>query len=170
MAMRNSQPAREQEPLREHLDDFEGTPQLDEPGPVDWWSPVVLAALAAVVIIPAVQLGLGSIARPGPGLWPFLNAMLVVAAIPLLLATRHRFHPPNRSELTRVALVAGPLLLFVPAYDWLGLIGAGAPVMLIVARFVARMRWRTSILIAVIAPAAVYALFALALGVNLRPF
>lgn len=157
-------------PDLEYLDDYEGHPQRDEPGPVDWYSPVVLLIVGVLAVVPSIQLGIGSLADPGPGLWPFINAAAVIVLAPVVLLLRHRFHPPARRGLLRVCGIVVPLLLFVPLYDWAGLIGAGAPALLVVTRWVGGMRWLPAIAVAVLTPLAVYALFGLLLGVNLRAF
>lgn len=152
------------------LDDYEGRPQLDEPGPVDWYSPILVALAALAALFPSLELGLGTFSRPGPGLWPFLNAVLILGIVPVVLIARHRFEPPKLAELLRVVGVAVPMLAFVPLYSVAGLIGAGIPVLFVVARFVGRLGWISSIAVAVLAPTAVYIGFAELLGVNLRAF
>jgi putative tricarboxylic transport membrane protein len=153
-----------------YLDDYEGHPQSDEPGPVDWYSPIVLLITGIIFLVPSIQLGIGSLANPGPGLWPFINSVVVIALAPVILLARHRFHPPARAGLLRVIGVVVPLLAFVPLYDWAGLIGAGAPALLVITRWVGGMRWLAAIAVAVSTPVIVYVLFAILLGVNLRAF
>lgn len=154
----------------EYLDDYEGHPQRDEPGPVDWYSPIVLVIVGIIFLVPSIRLGIGTLAEPGPGLWPFINSVAVIALAPLVLLARHRFHPPARAGLLRVVGVVVPLLVFVPLYDWAGLIGAGAPALLVITRWVGGMRWLPAITVAVLTPVIVYVLFAMLLGVNLRAF
>ena len=154
----------------EYLDDYEGHPQRDEPGPVDWYSPIVLVFVGVVFLVPSIQLGIGTLAGPGPGLWPFINSVAVIGLAPLVLLARHRFHPPSRAGLLRVVGVAVPLLLFVPLYDWAGFIGAGAPALLVIARWVGGMSWLPAIAVSVLTPVIVYVLFAMLLSVNLRAF
>lgn len=154
----------------DYLDDYEGHPQREEPGLVDWYGPAVLMIVAVVFLIPSVQLGLGDLADPGPGLWPFINCVLVLILCPVALLTRHRFTPPDRAGVLRVLGVVIPLLLFVPLYDWAGLIGAGAPALLVIARWVGGMKWIPALAVSILTPVIVYVLFAMLLGVNLRPF
>lgn len=152
------------------IDDYEGRPQHQEPGPVDYYSPIVLVIVGVVVLLASVQLGLGSFSDPGAGLWPFLNVLVVLALSPVILLQRHRFRVPTGQGLLRVAGVVLPLLLFVPLYSWAGLIGAGAPALLVITRFVGGMRWVPAIVLSIVTPALVYVLFSLLLGVNFRPF
>lgn len=154
----------------DYLDDYEGHPQRDEPGPVDWYAPVVLFLAGVVFLVPSIQLGIGTFSNPGPGMWPFLNSLVVLALTPVALLARHRFEPPTRDGLWRVAGIVLPLLVFVPLYDWAGLIGAGAPALLVITRWVGGMRWIPAIVTALLTPVLVYVVFALLLGVNLRAF
>lgn len=154
----------------DYLDDYEGHPQRDEPGPVDWYSPIVLVIVGIVFLVPSIQLGIGTLADPGPGLWPLINSAVLIGLAPLVLLARHRFHPPQRAGLLRAFGVVAPLLVFVPLYDWAGLIGAGAPALLVITRWVGGMRWVPAIAVSVLTPVIVYVLFAMALGVNLRAF
>lgn len=157
------------EPNLDVLDD-EGSPQLDVPGPVDWYSPILIALAACAALLPSLDLGLGTFSRPGPGLWPFLNAVLILVLVPVVLISRHRFELPKRAEVLRVLGVAVPALAFAPLYSVAGLIGAGIPVLFVVARFVGRLGWTPSVAVAALAPTAVYIGFAELLGVNLRAF
>ena len=158
------------EPPQDVLDEYEGHPHADEPGPVDYYSPLVMIAVGVLVLIPSLQLGIGSFSDPGPGLWPFLNVLAVLLLSPVILLQRHRFTPPSRAGLLRVLGVFVPILLFVPLYDWAGLIGAGAPALLVITKFVGGMRWIPAIILSVLTPVIVYVLFAVLLGVNFRPF
>ena len=157
-------------PDLEYLDDYEGHPQRDEPGPVDWYSPILLVIVGLIFLIPSIQLGIGTLAAPGPGLWPFINSVAVIVLALLVLLARHRFHPPARAGLLRVVGMVVPLLLFVPLYDWAGFIGAGAPALLVITRWVGGMRWLSAIAVSALTPVIVYVLFAMLLGVNLRAF
>lgn len=157
-------------PDLDYLDDYEGRPQLDEPGPIDWISPILMSLVAVAALIPSLELGIGTFSQPGPGLWPFLNAVLILGLVPVVLIARHRFDPPKRVEVMRVLGIAIPMLAFAPLYSVAGLIGAGIPVLFVVARFVGTLGWFPAAAVSVIAPTVVYLGFAELLGVNLRAF
>lgn len=152
------------------LENYEGSPPRDEPGIIDWYSPVVMFILGVIVLLAALDLGIGTLQDPGTGLWPALNAVLLIAMAPLALFARHKFEPPTQQGLLRVLGVAAPMLIFVPLYNWAGLVGAGAVALIIITRFVGGMRWLPAIVTSVMTPVIVYVVFAILLGVNLRPF
>lgn len=152
------------------LENYEGHPPREEPGIIDWYSPVVMFVLGVVVFIAALDLGVGTLQDPGTGLWPAINAVVLIVMAPVVLLARHRFDPPTQKGLLRVFGVAVPMLIFVPLYNWAGLIGAGAIVLLIITRFVGGMRWIPAIITSIATPVMVYVVFAMLLGVNLRHF
>lgn len=152
------------------LENYEGHPPRDEPGFIDWYSPVVMLGLGVVVLIAALGLGVGTLQDPGPGLWPAINGVVLIAMAPLVLIARHRFEPPARKGLLRALGVAVPMLVFVPLYDWAGLIGSGMVALIVITKFVGGMRWVPAIATSVITPVVVYVVFAVLLGVNLRHF
>lgn len=152
------------------LDNYEGHPPHAEPGITDWYSPILLVVLGVIFLIPSVQLEVGTLSRPGPGMWPAINAGILLLMAPLVLIARHKFKPPQYQGLLRVIGVTVPLLLFVPMYNYIGLIGAGFIVVFIVGRFVGKLSWVATLLTAVLVPVAVYLVFSVALGVTLRGF
>lgn len=152
------------------LENYEGHPPRDEPGILDWYSPVVVLALGLLVLFAAFDLGIGSLQDPGTGLWPAINGVVMIAMAPLVLLARHRFDPPARIGLLRALGVALPMLIFVPLYDWAGLIGSGMVVLFVISKFIGNMRWIPALATSVITPVVVYVVFATLLGVNLRPF
>jgi putative tricarboxylic transport membrane protein len=154
----------------ESLDEYEGHPVLDESGPVDRYSPLLVAAIAALAIIGSLQLGLGEISDPGPGLWPMSVAVVALVLAPAIALFGHRFDVPSRAGLRRIFWLLAGLCLFLMAYPFIGFVGAGFLMVLPVMRFSAEEKWATAIITAVAAPAVAYIVFALALGVNLRLF
>ncbi|MGO1182235.1 MAG: tripartite tricarboxylate transporter TctB family protein [Micrococcaceae bacterium] len=136
----------------------------------DWFSPILVAAVGIALLIPSAQLGVGTLNHPGVGLWPAINSILLILMAPLIFVARRRIVMPNRAGLANVLGIAVPLLLSVPLYTWMGLIGAGAVSLFIISKFIGRMTWLGSLLTTVLVPVAVYLVFAVALGVNLRAF
>lgn len=158
------------EPEGFDIDNFEGSPPHAEPGRTDWFSPGILVVLGAIFLVASTQLGIGTLSRPGPGMWPAINAAVLVLMAPLILVGRHKFTPPKYQGLLRVTGVAVPLLLFVPMYTYVGLLGAGFLLVLVVGRFVGGLGWVATVLTSVLIPVTVYLLFSVALGVSLRGF
>lgn len=150
------------------LDVYEGRPPYTEPGWTDWYSPIIVLIVGLILLIPSIQLGLGDLSRPGPGMWPAINAGILLLMAPLILIARHRFDPPTYQGLLRVLGIAVPLLIFVPLYDYMGLIGAGAIAVFIIGRFVGKLSWIATILCTILIPVSVYIIFSVLLGVTLR--
>ncbi|GAA4119415.1 tripartite tricarboxylate transporter TctB family protein [Enteractinococcus coprophilus] len=152
------------------LDVYEGRPPYTEPGRTDWYSPFIVLIVGVVLLIPSIQLGLGDLTRPGPGMWPAINAGILLLMAPAILIARHKFEPPTYQGLLRVIGIAVPLLIFVPLYDYMGLIGAGAFAVFIIGRFVGKLGWIATILCTILIPVSVYIIFSVLLGVTLRGF
>jgi putative tricarboxylic transport membrane protein len=113
--------------------------------------------------------GLGSLRRPGPGLWPFLVACLVVVlAVVLLVVGRHL---DDTEKFTRSSvLVAVGAATFIALGFLLPVIGFEIPAVLlgiVWLRFLGGESWRTTIVVSVLTTAAFYGLFLYALSVPL---
>lgn len=113
--------------------------------------------------------GLGSLRRPGPGLWPFIVACLVVVlAVVLLVVGRHL---DDTEKFTRSSvLVAVGAATFVALGFLLPVIGFEIPAVLlgiVWLRFLGGESWRTTIVVSVLTTAAFYGLFLYALSVPL---
>jgi len=113
--------------------------------------------------------GLGSLRRPGPGLWPFIVSCLIVALAVVLLAVGR--HLDDTEKFTRSSLlVAVGAATFVALGFLLPVIGFEIPAVLlgiIWLRFLGGESWRSTIVISVLTTAAFYGLFLYALSVPL---
>lgn len=151
------------------LDQYEGFPHReDEGGLRDRYSWVILAVPGLLGIWDGLDLGLGTPARPGGGLWTAGLGLLLLLFAAVTAVQGHRFEAPERPGLIRMAVMLAGLATFPIMYAFAGFIVAGFVMLLIISRFSARESWRTSLILAIAAPVLVYAGFALALGVNLR--
>jgi len=115
----------------------------------------------------ADRLGVGSLTDPGPGLWPLIvSVVLVLTGAAVALRPGDDAEPIGREAwivvLGCISLVAYTLLFEVVGFEiptiallvfWLKVLGEEP--------------WRTAVTVAVVATAAVYAVFLLALGVAL---
>ena len=113
--------------------------------------------------------GLGSLRRPGPGLWPFIiSCLIVVLAVVLLVVGRHL---DDTEKFTRSSLlVAVGAATFVALGFLLPVIGFEIPAVLlgiVWLRFLGGESWRSTIVISVLTTAAFYGLFLYALSVPL---
>jgi putative tricarboxylic transport membrane protein len=113
--------------------------------------------------------GLGSLRRPGPGLWPFVvSVLIVVLAVVLLVVGRDL---DDAEKFTRASL-----LVLVGAATFVGLglllptIGFEIPAVLlgiVWLRFLGGESWRSTIVISLATTAAFYLLFLYALKIPL---
>jgi putative tricarboxylic transport membrane protein len=130
-----------------------------------------LAALAIGLIgtVLAYGYGLGSLQRPGPGLWPFIaSALIVVLALVLLVAGRNL---PDSEAFSRSSLLpAIGILTFVGLGALMPVIGFEIPSLLLCAvwlRFLGGESWRSTIVVSVVTVAAFYLLFLYGLRIPL---
>jgi putative tricarboxylic transport membrane protein len=113
--------------------------------------------------------GLGSLRRPGPGLWPFAVSVLIAAlAIMLLVVGRHLDDAEKFTRASLLVLAGGAtfvgLGLLLPA------IGFEIPAILlgiVWLRFLGGESWRSTIVISVATTAAFYLLFLYVLKIPL---
>jgi hypothetical protein len=151
------------------LDQYEGFPLDDDVSGIrDRYSWVLLAVPGALGVWDGIDLGIGTLDRPGGGLWMVILGSLLLVFSAVIAVQGHRFQPPRRVGLRRIAFVAGGLIAFPVLYTVAGFVIAGAVMLLLISRFAAQESWRSALLVSVLAPLVVYAAFALALGVNLR--
>jgi putative tricarboxylic transport membrane protein len=134
----------------------------------------IVAALVVLVIgiggaYLAYGYGLGSLRRPGPGLWPFAVSFLIAAlAIMLLVVGRHLDDAEKFTRASLLVLAGGAtfvgLGLLLPA------IGFEIPAILlgiVWLRFLGGESWRSTIVISVATTAAFYVLFLYVLKIPL---
>jgi hypothetical protein len=130
---------------------------------------LVVVSLGAAAAALALGYGLGSLRRPGPGLWPFVVSALIVVLGVVLLVIHRRLH--DAEMFTRSSL-----LVLVGAATFLGLglllptIGFEIPSILlgiVWLRFLGGESWRSTIAVSVATTAAFYVLFLYALKIPL---
>lgn len=134
----------------------------------------VVGALVALVVgigamVLAVDYGLGSLRRPGPGLWPFIIAVLItVLAVALLAVGRHL---ADTEQFTRASfLPAVGVLTFIALGFLLPVIGFELPSLLLCVvwlRFLGGESWRSTAVVSVCTVAAFYFLFLYGLRIPL---
>jgi putative tricarboxylic transport membrane protein len=113
--------------------------------------------------------GIGTLRRPGPGLWPFIvSCLIIVLAVVLMVVGRHL---DDTEKFTRSSLlVAVGAATFVALGFLLPVIGFEIPAVLlgiVWLRFLGGESWRSTIVISVLTTAAFYGLFLYALSVPL---
>ena len=130
---------------------------------------VVVLAIGLGAATLAYRYGLGSLRRPGPGLWPFAVSVLISVLAVVLLATGR--HLDDAEKFTRASLlVLAGGATFVGFGLMLPSVGFEIPAILlgiVWLRFLGGESWRSTIVIAVATTAAFYLLFLYALKIPL---
>ena len=113
--------------------------------------------------------GLGSLRRPGPGLWPFaVSVLIALLAIMLLVVGRHLDDAEKFTQASLLVLAGGAT--FIGLGLLLPTIGFEIPAILlgiVWLRFLGGESWRSTIVISVATTAAFYLLFLYALKIPL---
>lgn len=130
---------------------------------------LVALAVGGTAAVLSYGYGLGSLRRPGAGLWPFAVSLVIVALALALLAVGR--HLTDSERFTRVSLlpVIG-LITFVAIGALLPAIGFEIPALALCAvwlRFLGGETWRSTILVSLGTVAAFYLLFLHALRIPL---
>jgi hypothetical protein len=134
---------------------------------------IVSACVVLVVGIGAAVLaygyGLGSLKRPGPGLWPFVVSIVIAGlAIVLLIIARTLDDAEKFTKASFLALAGGAtfigLAILMPA---IGFEIPAVALCIIWLRFLGGETWRSTIVIALCTTAAFYLLFLYALRISL---
>ncbi|GIG35548.1 tripartite tricarboxylate transporter TctB family protein [Cellulomonas pakistanensis] len=127
---------------------------------------IAIGVLGAVL---ALGYGLGSLDRPGPGLWPFaISVVVAVLGLALLVGGRRA---TDTERFSRSSLIpAAGVVTFVGLGALMPLIGFEIPSLLLCAiwlRLLGGESWRSTVLVSVGTVAAFYALFIYGLRVPL---
>jgi putative tricarboxylic transport membrane protein len=128
--------------------------------------PLVIGAVAAVA---SWRLGLGSLAEPGPGLWPLtVSVAMVVLGAVLVVQSR----PTGDEErFGREAVIVGVAVVSLVGYALLfERVGFEIPTLALLVlwlKMLGRESWWATVAVSLVATAAVYLLFITALGVSL---
>lgn len=113
--------------------------------------------------------GLGSLRRPGPGLWPFVVSVLVVVLSLVLLAIGRGLTDSERFTRSSLLPIAG-IATFVGLGAAMPVIGFEIPSVLLCVvwlRFLGGESWRSTIVVSLVTVAAFYALFLYGLRIPL---
>lgn len=117
----------------------------------------------------SVRYGLGSLQRPGPGLWPFVVSVLIIGLAVLLLVVGRNLTDAERFTRSSVLPAIG-IATFIGLGLLMPLIGFELPALalcVIWLRFLGGESWRSTAVVSVLTVAAFYALFIVGLGVPL---
>ncbi|CAM3714684.1 tripartite tricarboxylate transporter TctB family protein [Nocardioides zeicaulis] len=130
---------------------------------------VAVLVLGAVAAWLAHGYGLGSLRRPGPGLWPFVvSVLIVVLGLVLLLRGRALDDAEKFTRSSLLVLVGAATFLALGVL--LPVVGFEIPAVLLCIvwlRFLGGESWRSTLVISVLTTAAFYLLFLYALSIPL---
>jgi hypothetical protein len=134
----------------------------------------VAGALVALAVgvggaVLAYGYGLGSLQRPGPGLWPFVASVVIaLLAVTLLVAGRDLTDAESFSRSSLLPVIG--ILTFVGLGALMPVLGFEIPSLALCAiwlRFLGGETWRSTIVISVATVAAFYFLFLYGLSIPL---
>ncbi|HYH29858.1 MAG TPA: tripartite tricarboxylate transporter TctB family protein [Pseudonocardia sp.] len=128
--------------------------------------PLLVLAVGVAALAGAVALSLGELTQPGPGLWPFIVALLLTgtALVLLVVDDPEDYEPWTRGSARIVGGVAA-LAAFVVAFEAIGFLLPAFLMLLLWLRVFARESWRWSLGLALAGSVGFYLLFDQALGV-----
>lgn len=96
---------------------------------------LLLAAVALFFLVQAPGYKIGTLGRPGPGLFPFLcGSILLVIAVVMIVRSRFIEAVPLDFRLRNIALIAGSLICFALVTHFVNML-AGIVVMTAIASF-----------------------------------
>ncbi|MHC9292633.1 tripartite tricarboxylate transporter TctB family protein [Mycobacterium sp. LTG2003] len=146
----------------------------DERPPAGGIAYQVIGALAGLAIgvvgaVLAYGYGLGSLAEPGPGLWPFVVSVVIALLSVLLLVVGRGLTDSEKFTRSSLLAVAGAAT-FVAFGVLMPLIGFEIPAVLLCLiwlRFLGGESWRSTIIVSVVTTAVFYFLFLYGLRIPL---
>jgi putative tricarboxylic transport membrane protein len=130
-------------------------------------SPLLLVALGVGALVGGLGLSLGSLTAPGPGLWPFVVALLLTGtALVLVVVDDPADYEPFTRGSARVAGGLAGLAVFVAAFELVGFLLPAFLMLLLWLRVFGREAWRWALGLAVAGSVGLYLLFDTLLGVR----
>jgi putative tricarboxylic transport membrane protein len=130
-------------------------------------SPLLLVALGVGALVGGLGLSLGSLTAPGPGLWPFVVALLLTGtALVLVVVDDPADYEPFTRGSARVAGGLAGLAVFVAAFELVGFLLPAFLMLLLWLRVFGREAWRWALGLAVAGSVGLYLLFDTVLGVR----
>ncbi len=132
-------------------------------------SSLVALALGVTGAVLAYGYGLGTLKRPGAGLWPFVISMLIVTLSLLLLVIGRHLLDAEKFTRSSLLVIIG-LATFVGIAVLLPVIGFEIPSLLLCVvwlKLLGGESWRSTVIVSVVTVAAFYLLFLYGLRIPL---
>ena len=131
-------------------------------------SAIILALMGLGATVLALQSGLWSGSRPGPGLFPFIAAVLLSAAsLGAAMQMPLEAGETERADRPRVTGYMSAITGFVLLLEWAGTMIAMVGLLLVLLRAIERRSWTFALASATFIPAFSWLVFRLLLGVPL---
>lgn len=128
----------------------------------------VLSIFTIIFLIAALQLPIGNLHRPGPGLWPIIIASVTtVLGIVEILVAKEDEENFTWSGITRAAILVATLLIYPVLYPFIGFLIPAALIIVIMMVVLYDQSWTRSLIVAVLTSGSVYFVFAELLDVRL---
>ncbi len=127
----------------------------------------ILAVISVLAVYQSYGLGLGSLANPGPGLWPFAVACVTAALTIVLTVTGATWaRSPEGGNRWVIASIAA-FIVYCAILPLFGFVISTVPLAFFFTRVIGNAGWITSTATGLAAPIAAYYLFDILLGVPL---
>jgi putative tricarboxylic transport membrane protein len=129
-------------------------------------APLLVLAVGVAALVGAVGLSLGELTEPGPGLWPFIVALLLTGtALVLVVVDDPTDYEPWTAGTARIAGGLAGLAVFIVAFDVIGFILPAFLMLLLWLRVFGGESWRWALGLALAGSVGLYVLFDEVLGV-----
>lgn len=121
----------------------------------------VVVVLGAATVVGAVDLGVGTAARPGPGTWPLLVGIALLVLGLALAAACRRTHDAERFTRSAllVAVALATMVVFVTVIESIGFEIPSALLAFVWLKVLGHESWRLSVVTSVAVVVAFYVLF-----------
>lgn len=128
---------------------------------------VVLMALGGFAVVSGIGFDIGSLDRPGPGLWPAaLGGALVLATLAFVVFNRDGKEGAFGSELWNAGLVIASIVAFILLFEHVSFFVASAVLLLGTQLAAGARRWWAIALTCVLGTGGAWLLFFVLLGVS----
>jgi putative tricarboxylic transport membrane protein len=129
--------------------------------------PLLVLAVGVAALAGSFALSLGALTAPGPGLWPFVVALLLTGTgLVLLVVDDPADYEPFTRSSARIAGGLAGLAVFVAAFEMIGFLLPAFLMLLLWLRVFGREPWRWALGLAIAGSVGLYLLFDTALGVR----
>ena len=130
----------------------------------DRWSGLVLVGLALYIVLEAARLPFGSVSMPGPGFFPLLLSIVLVAlSVCVVWFSLAKFGPPITIQFENgtyhALLTFGAVCAIAVVLEEVGFLICATALMIILLKWIGRLSSRASVLTAIGSVSIVYAIF-----------